>query len=136
MAREKGLYILFNNRNDFFFFFFFFGGGVEGGAVLFQASKRCMALYMTMPDPMQHATPHSPSPATTSKFSPGLAMFPDQFKLNRTHLGRVVHTRVQERVNAPAHECEWFHATDIGVPGTLAGVGGHPIVIQSMPKRC
>ena len=44
-------------------------------AVLFRASKRCMALYFntTTPDFMQQATLHSFSPTTTSKFSPGLS---------------------------------------------------------------
>ena len=51
---------LFKNRNAFFFCFL-------------SAIKRWEALYFntTTPDPMQHVTTHSSSPATTSRFSLG-----------------------------------------------------------------
>ena len=72
--------------------------------------KRCMALYfnMTMPDPMQHATPHGFSPTTVSEIAPWPSTSPD---LNpNKHTWNELQKHIRGRVNAPANVRELFQA--------------------------
>ena len=71
---------------------FFWGGSFILGI------KCCMALDWTIPDPMQHATLHSSSPTTTSKFSPVL------------HVPRLKQKQITLRTSwRDAFQAEWTH---------------------------
>ena len=73
---------MFNKRNAFLFFFFSHASNVVW--------HYCSS-HTTMPDRMQHATPHSPSPTTTSQILPWPSMSTD-LKPKQTHLERVGET--------------------------------------------
>ena len=84
----------------------------------------------TIPDPLQHATPYSSLPTTTSQILPWLSMSPD---LNpNKHAWNELETSLRQNEHPCKHA--WI------VSGARAGVGGHPKasdwqLIQSMPKR-
>ena len=104
-------------KNRFLFLFLLFTSSI----------KQCMTLYFntTTPDPMQHATTHGSSPTTTSTFSPWPSMSPHQFQPNRTRSGRVGQTSPRQS----GHPAKWAWV----VPGSTAGVGGHPSASVSQP---
>ena len=105
-------------RSSFFFFLFCvccFTSGI----------KRCMALHFntTKPDLMQHATPHSSSPTTTSKLIHWPSMSPD---LNpNKHAWNELETSLRQNEHPCKHA--WI------VSGTRAGVGGHPKASDLQP---
>ena len=77
-----------------------------------------MTLYFntTIPDPLQHATPYSSLPTTTSQILPWLSMSPD---LNpNKHAWNELETSLRQNEHPCKHA--WI------VSGTRAGVGGHP----------
>ena len=101
-----------HTKNHFSSFFFFFL------CCFISRIKHCMSLYFnsTMPDRMQHATPHSSTPTTMSKILPWPSMSLD---LNpNKHTWNELERRVRGRMNAPTkvHESWFRHSSRSGWP--------------------
>ena len=93
-----------------------------------------MALYfsVTIPDPMQQATPHSSLPTSMSQILLWPSMSPDLNK--ETHTWQELERCVQGRKNTPANILEPFQTLKQGwvaIPAQLIYN-----LIQSMPERC
>ena len=96
--------------------------------------QRWMALYVhtTMSDPMQHATPHSSSPTTSSKVLPWSSLSPD-FNPNK-HTWNELERRARGRVNAPGNVHELFQVLKLEWVVIPTHVSYN--LIQSIPERC
>ena len=91
--------------------------------------KRCMVLYfnMTMPDPMQYATPHSSLPTTTSKVLSWPSLIPDLLKPQQTNLEQG--GEMFPKLSKCPCKCAWVLSI------TQAGMGGLPSASGLQPDR-
>ena len=92
--------------------------------------KRCIALYFntTVPDLMQHATPHGSSPTITSRINPWPSMSPD-FNGQARSMARCIEVQEYDKSN------DWFvsHAGQKYNVICLRKIGGvSPVVIEAV----